>query len=331
MPRYGFNFLWMYSPGRQSGPREPDLRALDFVAAQGFDFVRIPANYWFWVRDFDYANPDRRVLDFFDRYLRACQDRGLHLCLNLHRAPGYCINRPDLERHNLWQDQVAQDAFCAMWQDFARRWRGVAPEDLSFDLVNEPPEPGQYGCTREVHAALMRRVMAAIRQADPDRPIVLDGLGGGNLAMPELADAGATHSGRGYQPMALSHYEAQWWPGWKDVAQAPVWPGCRHEGEAWDRERIRQHYQPWIAVEAMGVPVHIGEFGCWDHTPQAVALAWFEDLLSLFREFRWGYSLWEFEGAFGIVGHQRPGTNWRTMDGYQVDRDLMDLLLKYRL
>ncbi|PRY89810.1 hypothetical protein CLW00_102286 [Mongoliibacter ruber] len=30
---------------------------------------------------------------------------GLHVCLNLHRAPGICINAGFLQPFNLWKDQ----------------------------------------------------------------------------------------------------------------------------------------------------------------------------------------------------------------------------------
>ena len=36
----------------------------------------------------------------------------------------------------------------------------------------------------------MQRVVDAIRQIDPKREIVIDGLGGGHLTMPKLADLG---------------------------------------------------------------------------------------------------------------------------------------------
>ncbi|RPH56933.1 MAG: glycoside hydrolase, partial [Chloroflexi bacterium] len=38
MPRYGFNFQWMFARSG-SEPAEPDERALDFLAAFNFDFV----------------------------------------------------------------------------------------------------------------------------------------------------------------------------------------------------------------------------------------------------------------------------------------------------
>ena len=329
MPRYGFNFLWMYYDHTKP-PREPDERALDFLARHGFDFVRIPCNYWFWTKDFRYYEPDERVLAFLDRYLSACQQRGLHLNLNLHRAPGYCINRNDLEKHNLWKDREAQDAFVWLWEYFARRYRGVAGEALSFDLLNEPPALRQYGMTRGRHERIMRRAAAAIRAIDPTRPLVIDGLGGGNIAMPELADLGATHSTRGYQPMPVSHWKATWWSDWKRAPE-PQYPGVKWAGRVWNLEALKVHYAPWREVEARGVAVHIGEFGCYRETPNDVALRWFKDLLGLYRAYGWGYSLWNFEGDFGIVNHGRPGAVYEDYDGYRVDRALLDLLLENRV
>jgi hypothetical protein len=330
MPHYGFNMLWMFwwEPGRT--PQPPDERALDFQAAHGFNFVRVPTDYRFWTRDFDYLHPDESVFEAFDRYLAACSARGIHMSLNMHRGPGYCINSNHLERHNLWLDQEAQDGFVFQWETIARRYKGVPSAALSFDLLNEPPNIGQYGLTRENHAALMRRTAAAIRAVDPQREIVIDGLGGGHLAMPELADLGAVHSGRGYQPMPVSHHQAAWWSGHTD-APAPKYPGQEWEGRIWNRDTLREFYQPWRDVEARGARVHIGEFGCYNKTPNEIALRWFADLFAIYREFGWGYALWNFEGDFGIINHGRPGTRLEQVQGYMVDRDLLDLMLESRL
>ncbi len=326
---YGFNFQWLFSWGPGRLPQEPNERALDFLAEQGFNFVRIPTDYRFWTRDFDYFHPDETVFSCLDRILEACRVRGLHLSLNLHRAPGYCINRNDLERHNLWLDAEAQDAFVFLWEMWARRYQGVPAEALSFDLVNEPAGIGQYGLTRDNHAALIRRVAAAVRAIDPARPIAIDGLDGGNLAMPELADLGVLHSGRGYQPMAVSHYQADWWDGHAGLVE-PTYPELDWNGRVWNRAALREFYQPWREVAALGVPVHIGECGCFNRTPNAVALRWFADLFGCFKEFGWGFALWEFEGPFGIVGHGRSGARYELFHGFQVDRELLDLMVMNR-
>jgi hypothetical protein len=331
MPRYGFNFLWIFAR-REEGqrPLEPAGAELDFLAGEGLDFVRVPSDYRFWTRADDYFHPDERTLEFFDRYLAACRQRKLQMCLNLHRAPGYCVNRNELETHNLWLDRQAQDAFVFLWETFARRYRGVPAEALSFDLLNEPPAEGRYGLSRENHAALMRRAAAAIRAVDPSREIVVDGLACGNDALPELSDLGVIHSGRGYQPMAVTHYQAQWWKGHEGLPE-PTYPNLRFSGRVWNLGGLRDWYRPWLEVEARGVKVHIGEFGCYNRTPNPVALAWFRDLLAVFREFRWGYALWNFKGAFGIVEHGRPGAVFEQYRGFRVDRELLDLFLSHRV
>ncbi|KAB8141838.1 glycoside hydrolase family 5 protein [Chloroflexia bacterium SDU3-3] len=328
--RYGFNFLWMFSSGGARRPQAVDEQALDFMADFGFNFVRIPTDYRFWVKDFDYFHPDETVFEQIDSYLAACRDRKFQMSLNIHRGPGYCINGNELERHNLWVDQVAQDAFVFMWETFACRYKGVPNDFLNFDLLNEPPNEGQYGMTRENHAAIMRRVVAAIRAIDPDREIVIDGVGGGHLAMPELADLGVIHSGRGYQPMPVSHHKAQWWDG-AATAPAPVYPGVVWHGVAWDRDVLREFYQPWRDVAAQGVKVHIGECGCYNKTPNDVALRWLGDLFGLYKELGWGFALWNFAGDFGIVDHGRPGARYEQLRGLKVDRELLDILLASRV
>jgi aryl-phospho-beta-D-glucosidase BglC (GH1 family) len=227
-------------------------------------------------------------------------------------------------------DSIAQDAFVFLWETFAQRYHSVPNQQISFDLLNEPPNVGQYGMTRENHAAVMRRATAAIRAVHPERQITIDGIGGGGIAVPELADLSVIHSGRGYAPMAVSHYQAAWWDGHHGLPE-PVYPGTQWDGKTWNRETLKEYYRPWREVQAQGVPVHIGEMGCYNQTPNDVALRWFADLLGLFKEFGWGYSLWGFEGAFGIINHGRPGAHPEPMQGYEVDRALFDLLLNNRV
>ena len=329
MRKYGFNMLWsFYYSGSDAAP--PDEKQLDFIAKRGFNYIRVPMDYRFWTKDFNYFNPDEKVFEKFDSYLAACRQRSLHMTLNLHRAPGYCINNNDIERHNLWKDKEAQDAFVFIWETFARRYKGVSSEALSFDLLNEPPNIGQYSFTRKRHERVMRRAIEVIRDIDPNRELILNGIEGGGTAIPELADVGAVHSGRGYTPFAVSHHRASWVQvGDGYEWETPVYPGVS-DGEIWDKTKLEEHYKPWRKVEDMGVDIHIGEFGCYNKTPNEVAMRWLRDLLGLFHEYKWGYALWNFAGDFGIVDHGRPGTKYELIEGYKVDRELLELLLQSR-
>lgn len=319
----------MFHAGDHGIPEKADKKLLDFLVDEGFSFVRIPLSYWFWVEDFKYDSPRQDRLDMIDSYVQACTERGLHLSLNIHRAPGYCINGAELEKHNLWKDIEAQDAFTAMWRNFARRFQSYSPEALSFDLLNEPPNIDQYGMTRDIHKNLMLRVIAAIRKVSPLRPITLDGLGGGNIAMPELKESGCIHSTRGYQPMPVTHYQADWC---NETRGLPLqdYPGTEYAGVRWNKARIREHFEPWVQLSRQGVPVHVGEMGCYDRIPNDTALRWFSDLFEVLRELGWGFGLWEFKGPFGVCGHHRPGTKWEKRGPYKVDSHLWGMIKESR-
>lgn len=320
--------MFSWNPGQK--PESADENTLDFLAEFGFNFVRIPLDYRFWTCDFDYFHPDESIFCCIDNYLEACSSRGIHLSLNLHRAPGFCINRNDLECHNLWRDEIAQNAFVFLWENFACRYKVVSSQFLSFDLVNEPPRPGEYGMTRKNHAALIRRTVAAIRAIDPQREIVIDGLAGGSLAMPELADLDVIHSGRGYQPMPVTHHQATWWSGHTKAPQ-PRYPFLLWQGRFWNRSALRNSYWQWRRVEKRGIRIHIGEFGCFNRTPNDIAMRWLRDILSIYKEFGWGYALWNFQGPFGIIDHGRPDAKLEFLRGYNVDRAQLDLLLESRV
>ena len=124
--------------------------------------------------------------------------------------------------------------------------------------------------------------------------------------------------------MSVSHFQASWWPGQVGLPE-PTYP-VTYDGRWWDRDGLREFYAPWRRLEAMGASVHVGEFGCYDKTPDDVARAWFADLFGVFAEFGWGFALWEFAGPFGIVGHGRPGAVFEERDGFRVDRNLLDMM-----
>ena len=193
---YGFNAQWAYSSDWMDKPLPADNHMLDFMQKYQFNFLRIPIDYRFWLTDIE-GEPLESFLKTLDSYVESAISHNIHASINLHRAPGYCINGWERERYNLWSDQIAQDAFEKLWVNLANRYKGKYKTEVSFDLVNEPPEIGQRGFTRDIHQQLIRRITNAIRKVDSDRLVVINGLAGGHLAMPELADLEVIHSGRG--------------------------------------------------------------------------------------------------------------------------------------
>ncbi len=120
----------------------------------------------------------------------------MHVSLNLHRGPGFCINAGFNEPFNLWKDQEAQDAFYFHWGMWAERYKNISSEKLSFDLLNEPcykeDMNDQFSKSTAVPGETYRKVAIgaskAIWAANPDRLIVADGNSGGSNVTPELID-----------------------------------------------------------------------------------------------------------------------------------------------
>jgi len=324
-PRWrGFNLLEMFHTRSSGHFLEDDFR---WIADWGFDFVRLPTCYLRWVRDDDPLRIDEGALEPIDRAVELGATYGVHVSLNLHRAPGYSVNRERDEPFDLWKDGEALDAFCLHWRTFAERYRGIPAERLSFDLVNEPPGPSDDGMTRADHERVVRAAVAAIRKEDPDRLVLIDGLRWGRDPCPELADLGIGQSCRGYDPHAVSHYGASW-VGGEDWPE-PAWPGVEHRGERWDRARLEEAYAPWADLARQGIGVHCGECGCFNRTPHTVFLAWFRDVLEILGGHGIGYALWNFRGSFGVLDSGRADVDYEDWHGHPLDRALLDLLREF--
>jgi endoglucanase len=322
LPRWrGFNLLEMFTTKSDGDFREDDFR---WMADWGFDFVRIPACYTLWIEDDDVYALDEAMLAKMDRVMRLGQRYDIHIDLNFHRGPGYSVNREREEPFNLWKDQEALDAFIFHWETFAKRYQGISSEDLSFNLINEPKNPTPEEMTREDHERVIRATVAAIREIDPDRLILIDGLTWANDPVPELADLDVAQSCRAYVPMGISHYQASWVEseGWPE----PTWPGALHQGEPYDRAKLEAHYQRWADLAAQGVGVHCGEGGAYNRTPHDVFLRWFRDVLDILTSHNIGYALWNFRGAFGILDSGRDDVDYEDWHGHKLDRELLELL-----
>lgn len=326
----GFNLLEFFSPqpSRPLAPfREQDL---EIMATWGFNFARIPMSYWAWAKPDKarWLQIDEKPFEHIDNLVRQGRKHGVHINLNLHRIPGYCINGRELEPVDLFKGAAenraeALKAACHHWRFIARRYKGVPNTELSFDLINEPPhmKSGDY-------AAVAKALILAIRDEDPSRLIVSDGIDVGRTPVHELVELGVMQSGRGYDPVRVSHHQAPWMPDeMKPGIPMPTWPLTLENGVRWDKETLREKLvAPWKAIEAKGVKVHMGEWGAYNRTAHPVVLAWMSDLLSLWKEAGWGWAVWNLRGDFGPLDSKRTDVKYEDFKGHKLDRAMLELL-----
>ncbi|MCX6928011.1 MAG: cellulase family glycosylhydrolase, partial [Verrucomicrobia bacterium] len=137
LPRWrGFNLLEKFVKQEGGNPPFPEA---DFalMAEWGFDFVRLPLSYLCWTEPGDWLKLREAELKHIDEAVAFGGKHGVHVNLNLHRAPGYCVNPPK-EPLDLWKDEQALAACAFHWAQFAKRYQGIPNDRLSFDLINEP-------------------------------------------------------------------------------------------------------------------------------------------------------------------------------------------------
>jgi len=320
LPRWrGFNLLEKFTEQHHSAFSEWDFA---HIAQWGFDFVRLPMSYRCWASGHPehWLELDEASLAQVDRAVELGRQYGVHVNLNLHRAPGYCVNPPP-EPLSLWADDRALDACAFHWGHLAQRYRGISNQHLTFDLLNEP------GMIEEaVYVSVVERLVEAIHEQDPARLVIADGLAWGRNPVRGLAGLGVAQSTRGYDPMEISHYRASWIGG-SDQWPAPTWPLRRGDGSVCDRDWLRrERIQPWKDLEATEVGVHVGEWGAFNRTPHSVVLAWMKDCLELWQEAGWGWALWNFRGSFGLLDSGRDDVAYEDVDGHRLDRAMLELL-----
>jgi endoglucanase len=321
LPRWrGFNLLEKFTE-RQNAPfRESDF---EWIAELGFDFVRLPLSYRCWADAGDWLTLKEPVLKEIDQAVEFGRKHGVHVNVNFHRGPGYCVN-PPAEPLDLWQDEKALEACAFHWSHFAKRFQGIPNSQVSFDLLNEPKD-----LPDETYVRVVKRLVEAIRAEDPKRLIIADGLRWGNKPVPGLASLKVGQSTRGYQPMRISHYRASW-VGGSDKWPEPTWPLKLSDTDVWDKERLRRdQIAPWKALEKQGVGVHVGEWGAFQHTPHPVVLAWMRDQLELWKEAGWGWAMWNFRGSFGILDSNRADVKYEDWHGHNLDRKMLELVQKF--
>ena len=328
----GFNLLGMFCKSKMAAG---DKRILGYFPEDrfrwmhgwGFNFARLPLDYRFFVKESDWMKLDEAQLKKLDAAVSYGRKYGIHVNIDFHRAPGYCVN-PPLESKQLFTDEEPFAAFTNLWATLARRYKGIPNDELTFDLVNEPGET--QGATPERYAKVAKAAIAAIRAEDPERFIMSDAWGWGNRPAVKLHPMpyNVGESIHPYSPHPVTHFGAPFATWLKKTEKCPPWPP---EGAVSGRQWFLDNYfAEWEPVEREGCYLHLGEFGTYFKCPHATALRWTEDLLSIAKEKGLGWAMWNLDGTFGILDSGREDCALEDFEGHKLDRAMLNLLLKYK-
>jgi aryl-phospho-beta-D-glucosidase BglC (GH1 family) len=276
-----------------------------FLKSCGANVVRLPLNYRHFEED---SNPYRYKEEGFARLARAvgwCARHGVYVILDLHAAQGW--QNTDWHADNatrqtlLWRHPHFQERFIALWKEIARRFRGNAAV-AGYNLLNEPvtgaPDgrfPFPYRTDWEALNSLYRRAVQAVREADPDHIIFLEGDYFSQLfsRLDPPADSNLVYSSHNYN-------EAGFGPG--------AYPGTLF-GRRWDRRRQEAVFNANEGTRFCRQndrPLWIGEFGTNFQGLKREAksrLRAMDDQIAVFEQGGAHWTIWTYKdvGVMGVV------------------------------
>jgi endoglucanase len=302
------------------------------IADWGIDHVRLPFDYPILEDDSKPFTYKDSGFNYLDQCLTWCQNHGLDLVLDLHRAPGYDFNYPDAT--TLFTDPGIQDRFEALWQRLAEHYLGRDQPRLIFELLNEIVLP-----TSDPWNQLAHRVCKTIRAIDPERWIMI----GGNYynAVSQLKeiklvdDPRVIYTFHFYEPLPFTHQKAYWVPGLQAFDKELEYPGEtiglgdflsknppynqrleKYVDIKMDRQYLLEELRPAINfIEETGKPLYCGEFGVIDQAPMDSTLNWYRDFIGMLKERNIGRACWTYKQLdFGLVDQDSQVINPELID-----------------
>ncbi len=223
---------------------------------------------------------------------------------------------------SVWEDAEAQAAWAEMWRYTAGRYRDH-PIVVGYDLMVEPnanevgpdvwdPEVfyDEYGDTLYNWNQLYPRITAAIREVDPETPILVEGLGYSELTwLPYLEPTGdprTIYTFHQYEPFAYTHQGEEPEYSYPDHLDTD-WDG---EAEAFDRAWLVAHLATAEEFsEEHSVPVAVNEFGVVRWADEAAAFV--DDQMALFEALGFNHTLWMWETSWPPYAEEVDAFNFR--------------------
>jgi endoglucanase len=273
-----------------------------YLASLGLNSVRIPFNYRHFEDDARPFELKEEGFALLDRAIGHCERHGLYAVLDLHALPGaqnqHWHSDNGTHQAGFWIHRHFQDRAVHLWEALAARYRGNAAV-AGYNIMNEPADPGG-----DVIKPFYDRVVEAVRRADPDHIIVLDG-------NRYSTDFSAFENLPVYPNTVYSAHDYAL-PGF--VYGGP-YPGVTN-GVFVDRDEVERVFlQRTAFMRATGTPIWIGEFGpvfTGDPERDEQRYRLLQDQLDIYRRYGAGWSVWAYKdvGGQGLV-YAAPGSPWR--------------------
>lgn len=297
---------------------------------------------------------DPKVLDHLDNLVEMIGQADMFVTIGFRTGPGrseysLCCEGEDWARgyfnDSMWEDQETQDAWVDMWRYTAEHYRDN-PYVVGYKSMVEPNVAGilfdiwepdvfyhRYADTLYDWNQLYPRIVEAIREVDPDTPILVNAEGFSAIEwLPYLVPVDQP------QIVYIAH---QYHPYEQYTNQEPglgnAYPGeydIDYDGmrDAFDRAWLDDLLSTLDNYSANhGVPVGVDEFGVVRYAPNAAV--YMNDIMSLFEQRGINYSLWEWSTSWEMFVEDVHDFNFRYGTDFDsrvnTASDLQDVIVSY--
>jgi endoglucanase len=273
-----------------------------FLAANGFNFVRLPFNY----RYFGCDATCRGFGDGFahvDRFLDLCGAHGVYVLLDMHAGPGCQARDWNAEsafgEAFLWDHEHFVDVTAGIWRDVAARYRDD-DRVFGYEALGEPVAPDPDG----FHAFNMRMI-EAIRSVDSQHIVAVESNDWGQRIeslRDEVFDDPLVIPSLHFYPTnkfpfdRLTEYPGEW------------------EGKRYGRDELVALLDGYYDDRRIQRPMLAGEFGVprFRGERSAAMARMLRDMVGFFEEKGWSWATWAHKdlGALGLL-RPKADTPWR--------------------
>jgi endoglucanase len=322
--RHGINlsgwFAQVYGPAGyskehlQSGETSADMA---LIKSAGFDHVRLSVNPQPIMDAARHHDGGAEYFGYLDTAVKMILDAGLAVEIDMH---------PDSDfKARLAKEDELVERFADFWTVVAQRYASSSwdPDRVFFEILNEPEmrDPYRwYGVEAKLAAAIRRGapkntiIAAGARWDDDDDMVFLE----------PLVDTNVIYVFHFYEPHIFTHQGATWGAYYWHWLKGLHYPSSPENAaqvatllpEARDRYQVIRYGQDhWDAarVEAdinlaadwgkqHGVPLICNEFGVFrDFSEPQDRNAWIKDVRIALERHNIGWSMWDYDGNFGVV------------------------------